>query len=79
MPNGSTATSPVDSPANRAQFEAVGAHLARVVAATRGWFCDDGEVVQPRTVLNVNYPAPRRCRSCAAPGWLARARPPTCA
>jgi len=48
---------PVDSPANRAQYEAVGAHLARVVAATRGWFCDDGKVAHPRTVLNVNYPA----------------------
>jgi 5'/3'-nucleotidase SurE len=48
---------PVDSPANRAQYEAVGAHLARIVAATRGWFCDDGEVAHPRTVLNVNYPA----------------------
>lgn len=48
---------PVDSPANRAQFEAVGAHLARLVAATRGWFCDDGEVTHARTVLNVNYPA----------------------
>jgi 5'-nucleotidase len=48
---------PVDSPGNRAQYEAVGMHLARVVAATRGWFCDHGEVVRPRTVLNVNYPA----------------------
>jgi 5'-nucleotidase len=48
---------PVDSPANRAQFEAVGAHLARLVAATRGWFCDDGKVAHARTVLNVNYPA----------------------
>ena len=48
---------PVDSPANRAQYEAVGAHLARVVTATRGWFCDGGKVAHPRTVLNVNYPA----------------------
>jgi broad specificity polyphosphatase/5'/3'-nucleotidase SurE len=48
---------PVDSPANRAQYEAVGAHLARVVAATLGWFCDGGKVAHPRTVLNVNYPA----------------------
>jgi broad specificity polyphosphatase/5'/3'-nucleotidase SurE len=48
---------PVDSPANRAQYEAVGAHLARIVAATRGWFCAEGEVAHSRTVLNVNYPA----------------------
>jgi 5'/3'-nucleotidase SurE len=48
---------PVDSPANRAQYDDVGAHLARVVAATRGWFCDGGKVAHPRTVLNVNYPA----------------------
>jgi broad specificity polyphosphatase/5'/3'-nucleotidase SurE len=47
----------VDSPANRAQLEAVGAHLAKLVGTTRGWFCRDGEVVHARTVLNVNYPA----------------------
>jgi 5'-nucleotidase len=51
------ADEPVDSPANRAQLEAVGAHFARVLAATRGWFCTDGAVVHGRTVLNVNYPA----------------------
>lgn len=48
---------PVDSPANRAHYEAVGAHVAELVAATRGWFCDDGRVQRSRTVLNVNYPA----------------------
>ena len=51
---------PVDSAANRAQFDAVGAHLARVDRrASRDWFCDGGRVVPPRTVLNVNYPARR--------------------
>lgn len=48
---------PVDSPANRAQFVAVSAHFTRLVAATRGWFCEDGTVTRDRTVLNVNYPA----------------------
>lgn len=51
------ATEPVDSPANRAQLDAVGAHLAKLVDATRGWFCDGGAVARSRTVLNVNYPA----------------------
>ena len=48
---------PADSPANRAQFEAIGIHVARLLEATRGWFCDAGEVTRARTVLNVNYPA----------------------
>jgi 5'-nucleotidase len=48
---------PVDSPANRAQFEAVGDHFARLVGSTRGWFCEDDAVTRRRTVLNVNYPA----------------------
>ena len=48
---------PADSPANRAQFEAVGGHFARLVGSTRGWFCEDGVVTRNRTVLNVNYPA----------------------
>ena len=48
---------PADSPANRAQFEAVGRHFARLVGSTRGWFCEDGVVTRNRTVLNVNYPA----------------------
>lgn len=47
---------PVDSPANRAHYEAVGMHVARLVAATRDWFCVDGQVRRSRTVLNVNYP-----------------------
>jgi len=48
---------PVDSAANRKQFDAVGEHFARLVGETRGWFCKDGRVVRGRTVLNVNYPA----------------------
>jgi len=48
---------PVDSPANRAHFDAVGAHVVRLLEGTRGWFCRDGEVTRSRTVLNVNYPA----------------------
>ena len=48
---------PADSPANRAQFEAVGGHFTRLVGSTRGWFCEDGVVTRNRTVLNVNYPA----------------------
>jgi 5'-nucleotidase len=48
---------PVDSPANRAHYEAVGAHVVQLVAATRDWFCDEGELRRSRTVLNVNYPA----------------------
>lgn len=51
------AAEPVDSPANRAHYEAVAAHFARLVAGTRGWFCADGRVTRDRTVLNVNYPA----------------------
>lgn len=46
-----------DSPANRAQLEAIGIHVARLLESTRGWFCDAGEVTRARTVLNVNYPA----------------------
>jgi 5'/3'-nucleotidase SurE len=48
---------PADSPANRAQLEAVGVHFTRLVGYTRGWFCEDGVVTRNRTVLNVNYPA----------------------
>jgi 5'-nucleotidase len=51
------AAEPVESPANRAQFEAVGAHVPRLIAAARGWFCRGGQVARARTVLNVNYPA----------------------
>jgi 5'-nucleotidase len=50
---------PADSPVNRAQLDAVGAHFARLVGETRGWFCEDGRVARNRTVLNVNYPARR--------------------
>jgi 5'-nucleotidase len=48
---------PWDSPAHLAQFDAVAAHLARLVGASRAWFCNRGRVTRPRTVLNVNYPA----------------------
>lgn len=48
---------PWDSDAHRAQFAAVSAHFARVMGASRGWFCERGRVVKSRTVLNVNYPA----------------------
>lgn len=51
------ADEPADSTANRAQFAAVGAHFARLLAETRGWFCEDGRVTRGRTVLNVNYPS----------------------
>jgi 5'/3'-nucleotidase SurE len=50
---------PVDSAANLAQLEAVGGHAARLIGASRGWFCKGGRVAHPRTVLNVNYPARR--------------------
>lgn len=53
------AAEPADSPANRAQLDAVGAHFARLLADSRGWFCEDGRVARNRTVLNVNYPARR--------------------
>jgi 5'-nucleotidase len=53
------AAEPADSPANRAQLDAVGAHFARLVGETRGWFCEAGRVARNRTVLNVNYPARR--------------------
>jgi 5'/3'-nucleotidase SurE len=51
------AAEPWDSPVHLAQFDAVAAHLARLIDASRGWFCERGHVVRPRTVLNVNYPA----------------------
>ena len=51
------ASEPVDSPANRAHYQAVGAHVPRLIAAARGWFCRHGRVERARTVLNVNYPA----------------------
>jgi len=51
------AAEPWDSPAHLAQFDAVAAHLARLIGASRGWFCERGRVVWTRTVLNVNYPA----------------------
>jgi len=50
-------SAPADSPVNRAQFAAVSTHFTRLVAETRGWFCEDGRVARKRTVLNVNYPA----------------------
>lgn len=46
-----------DAPAHRAHLDAVAAHFAGLVSATRGWFCDEGRVVRGRAVLNVNYPS----------------------
>jgi 5'-nucleotidase len=51
------AAEPVDSPANRAHYQAVGADVPGLIAAARGWFCGHGRVQRARTVLNVNYPA----------------------
>jgi 5'/3'-nucleotidase SurE len=51
------AAQPANSAGNRAQLDAAGTHLAKLVGTTRGWFCEDGQVVRARTVLNVNYPA----------------------
>lgn len=50
------ADQPADSAGNRAQLDAVAAHVARLVQSTRGWFCEDGQVTRTRSVLNVNYP-----------------------
>jgi 5'/3'-nucleotidase SurE len=50
-------TEPPEAPASRAHFEAIGAHVAQLIAATRGWFCESGRLVRRRSVLNVNYPA----------------------
>lgn len=47
----------VDSEANRAQYEAVAGHFARLLDAVRDWYCDGGRVQRARSVLNVNYPA----------------------
>jgi broad specificity polyphosphatase/5'/3'-nucleotidase SurE len=47
----------VDSEANRAQYEAVAGHFARLLDAVRDWYCDGGRVKRVRSVLNVNYPA----------------------
>jgi broad specificity polyphosphatase/5'/3'-nucleotidase SurE len=61
---------PWDSPAHLAQFEAVATHLARLIGASRGWFCERERVARPRTVLNVNYPAlaPARWRGTVVAG-----------
>jgi len=48
---------PWDSDAHRDQFAAAAAHFARLLGASRGWFCDGGQVTRARSVLNVNYPA----------------------
>jgi 5'-nucleotidase len=45
-----------DAPANREHLDAVAAHVAWLLSATRGSFCEEGRVVRGRTVLNVNYP-----------------------
>jgi len=46
-----------DSEANRAQFDAVSRHFARLLESLRGWYCEAGIVTRSRSVLNVNYPA----------------------
>jgi 5'-nucleotidase len=48
---------PPDAAANRAQIESVAAHVTRLLASARGWYCADGRVTRARSVLNVNYPA----------------------
>jgi 5'/3'-nucleotidase SurE len=48
---------PPEGPASRARFDAIGSHVARLIGATRGWFCENGRLARPRSVLNVNYPA----------------------
>jgi 5'/3'-nucleotidase SurE len=52
-----TGAEPPTAPASRARYDAIGAHVARLIGATRGWYCRDGRLVRPRSVLNVNYPA----------------------
>jgi broad specificity polyphosphatase/5'/3'-nucleotidase SurE len=46
-----------DSAPNRAQFDAVSRHFARLLDAARGWYCEAGVVTRTRSVLNINYPA----------------------
>jgi 5'/3'-nucleotidase SurE len=40
-----------------AHLEQVAAHLARLIESARGWYCDHGRLVRPKTVLNINYPS----------------------
>ncbi|MGB5104985.1 MAG: 5'/3'-nucleotidase SurE [Steroidobacteraceae bacterium] len=47
---------PVDAPGNRAHLAQAADYFVRFVEAARGWFCEGGDVVRARTVLNVNYP-----------------------
>jgi 5'/3'-nucleotidase SurE len=51
------ASEAADSPANRAQFEAVSGHFTKLLESLRAWYCDGGQVARARSVLNVNYPA----------------------
>lgn len=55
---------PVDSPANLAHLSRAADYFVRFVEASRDWFCEGGQVVRTRSVLNVNYPAlpPERVR-----------------
>lgn len=50
------AAEPIDSAGNRAQIDAVARDATNLIAAHRNWFCEDGRVVRPGAVLNVNYP-----------------------
>jgi 5'/3'-nucleotidase SurE len=38
-------------------LEQVATHVTRLVASTRGWFCDGGRLARASTVLNINYPS----------------------
>jgi 5'-nucleotidase len=42
---------------SREHLDSIAEHAAKLIAATRGWFCDGGRISRGRTVLNVNYPA----------------------
>lgn len=39
------------------QPHAIARHVTRIVNMARTWFCKDGRLVRPASVLNVNYPA----------------------
>lgn len=42
-------------PADR--LERIARHVAELIGATRGWFCDGATLARPTVALNVNYPA----------------------
>jgi 5'/3'-nucleotidase SurE len=61
---------PWDSDVHRGQFKAAATHFTRLLAASRGWYCEGGPVARARAVLNVNYPAlpPDRWRGTVLTG-----------